>query len=509
MAKKRLSFFPSLYESHIKLMSRVSSRCFLSNEDLAEMSIEEATKQGATYADVRFFKTEEEQMTVKDRNPERVEFGYGTDFGLRVIMNGAWGFAGSNHVSSRDVRDAVSRAVKIAKASALTKKDDVKLCDVQSLEANYKTEILEDPLKVPTEDILDILIETNKTMKEQGTAIKMTYSLFRGMKQEKYFANSEGSRISQTIVWSGGGMYCVASRNSEVQKRSYPAFDGCFNTGGFEVFMEMDMINNARRVGKEALSLLDAVPCPKGEKTLLLGPEQVWLQIHESCGHPTELDRALGSEVDSAGTSFLRTDMLNKFRYGSDEVNLVADSTTKRGLGTFGYDDEGVPSKKIYLIKEGMFVGYQSSRETAQKIGLEECSSSMRCMHGNDLPIVRMSNINLLPGDWTRDEIIDDTKDGVLMDTTRSWSIDQERLNFQFGTEIGYIVRKGELSEMIKNPTYTGITYEFWRNCDASGKDDWKIFGTPGCGKGNPSQSMYVGHGCGTSRFSKIRVGIV
>jgi TldD protein len=471
--------------------------------------MEEASKRGASYADIRFFKTDEEQLTVKDARPERIEFGYGADFGVRVIVDGAWGFAGSNNVSKQDVINATIRAIEIAEGSHLTKKEEVKLCDNKVAKTTFKTKIQKDPFKVPPEEILDLLISCNKIMKDQGCSIKTSYSLFRGMKQDKYFANSEGSRINQTIFWCGGGIYCIASRGGEVQKRSYPAFDGCFNTGGFEVFREMDLIKNAERIGKDAVHLLDAKPCPKGVASLLLGPEQTWLQIHESCGHPTELDRALGSEVDSAGTSFLKKDMLNNFRYGSDIVNLASDSTTKEGLGTYGFDDEGVQSKKTYLIKEGIFVGYQSSRETAEKIGLNECSSSMRCMHGYDLPIVRMSNINLLPGDWKRNEIIEDTKNGVLMDTTRSWSIDQERLNFQFGTEIGYVVLNGELQNMVKNPTYTGITYEFWRNCDASAKDDWRIFGTPGCGKGRPGQSMYVGHGCGTTRFSDIKIGIV
>ena len=229
--------------------------------------------------------------------------------------------------------------------------------------------------------------------------------------------------------------------------------------------------------------------------------------FHESCGHPTELDRALGSEVDSAGTSFLTPDMLNKFRYGSKVVNLVLDSTLEGGLGTFGYDDEGVEAKKIYLVKEGQFVGYQTSRETASQIGINESSGSMRGMYGDDLPIVRMANINLSPGDWSRDEIINETKTGLLVDTIKAWSIDDRRLNFQFGCEIGKIIQDGEITELVKNPTYTGITYEFWRSCDASAYDDWKMLGTPGCGKGRPGQSMYVGHGSGTSRFNNVRVG--
>jgi TldD protein len=206
--------------------------------------------------------------------------------------------------------------------------------------------------------------------------------------------------------------------------------------------------------------------------------------------------------------SFLTPDKLGKFQYGSKHVSFATDSTIPDGLGTYGYDDEGVPAKKQYLVKDGIFTGYQSSRETAAQIGLNESSAGMRAVKPIDLPIIRMNNIYLEPGDWKAKEIIEDTKDGVLMRTTTLWSVDQMRLNFQFGCEIGWIIKNGELTKVIRDPTYTALSYEFWRNLDATAKDDWKLYGTPTCGKGKPGQAAHTGHGGATMRIKDVRIGI-
>jgi len=278
---------------------------------------------------------------------------------------------------------------------------------------------------------------------------------------------------------------------------------------GYELIKSHDLQALARQAGKEAEALLSAESCPTEIRTaLILDDPHLYLQIHETIGHGSELDRTLGTEVDLAGMSFLTPDKKGKFRYGSDLVNFTADPTIETGLGTYGYDDEGVPARKVYLVKDGIFTGYQSSRETAAEIGDEMSSAGMRAASPIDLPLVRMNNINLLPGDWKSNEIIEETKEGILMRTTVMWSVDQRRLNFQFGTEIGWMVKDGELTDMIRDPTYTGISYEFWRNLDATAKDDWKLYGTTGCGKGRPGQSMYVGHGSGTTRIQNVRIGI-
>jgi TldD protein len=338
----------------------------------------------------------------------------------------------------------------------------------------------------------------------------VSYAFFRSKQEKKLFLSTEGAEIRQQINWCGGGIQAVAIKNGEVQRRSYPSsFRGNFATSGYEFFKSLELAKNAKQAGTEVVQLLKAEKCPSTTTNLILSGDQLALQIHESCGHPTELDRALGMEADYAGTSFLTPDKLEKFKYGSKTVNIVADATVPSGLGTFGYDDEGIPAKKVYLVKNGMFVGYQSSRETAALLNLKESSGGMRADSPLAIPLIRMTNINLLPGDWNSEELIEDTQHGILMQTNRSWSIDDKRLNFQFGTEIGWLIKNGSKEKIVKNPTYTGITPEFWASCDAVSKDDWMMWGTPNCGKGVPGQVMYVGHGCGTARYKKIRVGVI
>jgi TldD protein len=296
----------------------------------------------------------------------------------------------------------------------------------------------------------------------------------------------------------------VAIGYGDMQDRS---FDGRnYNTGGYEIIEAINLPEKAKESAVEAVKLLQAKNCPSMITDVIIGGSQLALQIHESCGHPTELDRALGAEAAYAGTSFLTPDKLGKFRYGSDIVNLVADATAPGGLGTFGYDDEGVPAQRVYLIKNGIFVNYLSDRTSAGELGLESTGAA-RASGWNRIPIVRMTNINLEPGDWDFEELVRETKHGIYMETNRSWSIDDKRLNFQFGTQIAYIIENGEMKELVKNAIYTGITYEFWRSCDAiCNKKYWKMYGTPNCGKGQPGQMMYVGHGTAPARFKNIRV---
>jgi TldD protein len=255
--------------------------------------------------------------------------------------------------------------------------------------------------------------------------------------------------------------------------------------------------------------LLSAPQCPSGRRTIVLHPSQLYLQLHESCGHPTELDRVFGTEASYAGTSFLTTDKLDGFRYGSDIVDIVADATAPGGLGTFGWDDEGVPAQSVPLVKEGMFVGYLSSRETAPRIG-RQSGGQMRADSWNRIPLIRMTNVNLLPKPGMNlDEIVADTDDGLFLASNRSWSIDDRRLNFQFATEFAREIRGGQLGQLYKNPTYTGITYEFWRSCDAIGDGrSYRMLGTPNCGKGEPGQIAHVGHAVSGARFRDVQVGV-
>jgi TldD protein len=478
--------------------------------ELGRKALEEAKRKGVSYADIRIGKILDENLTVKRGVPERVALLQTSGFGVRVIAQGAWGFAGSVDLTEKEIVETTRKAVKIALASSRLKKKEVALTPPTGRRDKYSTPLRKDPFKVPLNEKMDVLYQAERTVAEQSNLIRSSSAFFRAMREDKLFMDTDGSEIIQQITWCGGGVMGIAVKNGEVQRRSYPSpFRGSFNTNGYEFFDSLDLIDHAKDVGQEAVDLLEVEKCPSGKTDLIVRGDQLALQIHESCGHPTELDRALGTEADYAGTSFLTAEKLDKFRYGSDKVNIVADATVPGGLGTFGYDDEGTPARRVYLVNEGLFVGYQTSRETAHELGFEESSGGMRADSPLALPLIRMTNINLLPGDWKAEEIIEETKSGILMLTNTSWSIDDKRLNFQFGTEIAWKIKNGSKEKVVKNPTYTGITPEFWGRCDAVSKDDWMMWGTPNCGKGVPGQVMYVGHGCGTARFRNVRIGLV
>jgi len=269
----------------------------------------------------------------------------------------------------------------------------------------------------------------------------------------------------------------------------------------------MDLLKNAERIAEEANQLLVAPYAPEGVMDIVLGGSQLALQVHESCGHPAELDRVLGKEISFAGGSFLTLDKLNTFTYGSSQVNIVADATVPGGLGTFGFDDEGVPASRSYLVKQGKFVGYLTSRENAFKLGIPS-NGAARAQSWNHIPLVRMTNINLLPGNFGWDELLDGIKKGLYLDCNKSWSIDDKRLNFQFGTEIAREVKNGKVGKWYKNAFYQGITPEFWKSCDGvADQKYWRVWGVNNCGKGQPEQLMHVGHGTSPARFTKIKVG--
>jgi TldD protein len=272
----------------------------------------------------------------------------------------------------------------------------------------------------------------------------------------------------------------------------------------------MDLVGNAHRVAEELGLLIDAPRLDPSETTVILDGNQMALQIHESIGHPLELDRIFGMEASFAGTSFVGADDLGRLQYGSELVSVTADATLAGGMGSFGYDDDGVPAQRVPLIANGLLVGVLSGRETAARLDPARPSGgAMRADGYNRIPLVRMTNVSLEPGDGTLDDLISDTKQGLFLSTNRSWSIDDRRLNFQFATEIGWRIRDGRLAEAVRNPSYSGITTDFWRSCDAvAGPSEWKIHGTPNCGKGEPIQVIGTGHGASPARFRKVRVGV-
>jgi TldD protein len=344
-----------------------------------------------------------------------------------------------------------------------------------------------------------------------GVTLAETNMNFR--REESWFASSDGADIHQTKYWTGAGYAAYAFAGTELMKRSYPSsFGGQWQSKGYELVHELKLLENARRTAEEAVALHKADQCPEGEFAIILEGSQLGLQIHESVGHPIELDRVLGMEANFAGTSFLTLDKLRKLRYGSELVNVVADARQEHGpgLGTFGFDDEGVPAQCTPIISNGLFTGYLTSRETAHTIGENRSGGTLRAEGWNRLPMIRMTNISILPGEkpMTLEQLIADTDHGVYMETNKSWSIDDKRYNFQFSCEIGWQIKNGKRTRMLKNPSYSGITTEFWNSMDAiCSRDEWTLWGTPNCGKGQPQQVMGTGHGASPARFRGIKVG--
>ncbi len=477
-------------------------------EDMCNLALEVATKARATYADVRVVERRISSVLVKNENVEGMTDNVNSGIGVRALADGAWGFSSSSRMEVAEIKRIAEEAVRIARASARVKKVDVSLAEAPSKRGSYASTWRTNPWDVPAEERVALLMDAQKAM-VVDEAIKVRNSNLQAFRERRTFASTEGSLLSQDILQTGAGLEALAMKGGEVHKRSYPApFGGNFRTAGWEFIESLDLVGNARRAAREAVDLLDAKKCPSGKTDIVLGTNQLALQVHESCGHPTELDRVLGMEASYAGTSFLTPDKRGDFRYGAETVNIVADATVEGGLGTFGYDDEGVPARRVDLVKDGIFVGYQSSRETASLFG-EESSGNMRADGWSRIPLIRMTNINLLPMDWDFEELVEDTGDGIYMETNKSWSIDDLRLNFQFATEAAWEIRDGGLGDLLKYPNYTGITYEFWRSCDAiCDADHWVLWGVPNCGKGEPGQSARVGHGTSPARFRRVQVGV-
>ncbi len=478
-------------------------------KELSNMALDKARDLGASYADIRIVTNKGESIRTKNGNVDSMGSSVSKGFGVRVLYDGAWGFASSSLVNEEEVGAITEEAVSIAKASATLKRGkSVELAPVEPVTARWESKFKIDPFDVKAEDKISLLLEADALMRK-NPQVRIASGSMWCMREDKVFASTEGSYIEQVKTETGAGIEAMATDGREMQRRSYPnSAGGDCGSLGYELVLDLDLADHAERIASEACALLSAKQCPSLDTTLILDSSQLTLQVHESCGHPIELDRVFGQEASYAGTSFLTPEKQGTFRYGSEQVNIVADATLPGGLGSFGYDDEGVPGQRISVIDEGIFKNYLSSRETASELG-QLSTGAMRADGWNRIPIIRMTNVNLEPGDWTLDEMIKDTDEGIYMETNKSWSIDDKRLNFQFGTEVAYEIKDGSLGAMLKNPNYTGITYEFWRSCDAVGnEDEWRLWGLANCGKGEPGQVAHVGHGAAPARFRNVKVGV-
>jgi len=478
---------------------------------VANWALNTATLRGASYADARVVAQRSRALATKNGKIGSASDSESIGMSVRVIVDGAWGFAASSELGRGAVEGTAAKAVEIAKASARVKRGDVHLAPEKAQVADWSTPYQVDPFSISIEQNIDLLLKIDAELRSVG-GITLAETNLNFNREEQWFASSEGADIHQTKLSTGAGYAAYAFAGTEIQKRSYPnSFGGQWQNKGYELVTELKLLENARRIAEEAVSLHKADPCPEGSFDLILDSSQLGLQIHESIGHPIELDRVLGMEANFAGTSFLTIDKLRDLRYGSDLVNVVADARQEHGpgLGTFGFDDEGVPAQCRQIIKNGLLTGYLTSRETAHAIGENRSGGTSRAEGWNRLPMIRMTNISILPGErqFSLEQLIASTDHGILMQTNRSWSIDDKRYNFQFGCEIGWEIKKGKRVRMVKNPLYSGITTDFWNSMNAiCSRDDWTLWGTPNCGKGQPQQIMGTGHGAAPARFRGVKV---
>ena len=472
--------------------------------------LDAAVASGATYADVRVVDTQTQSVSVRNGVVEGVESSSSFGFGVRVVAGGAWGFASSSDVTEASATHVARNAVAIAKASTMAMgPEPLVLSDVAAYEGAWTGPCEIDPFTVPLEDKLAVLMAADVALRAEP-AVKLTECEMGFLKVTKTFGSTVGSFIEQSYFESSAGIVGYAIADGTVLPRSYPNSHGgaCFQ-GGWETIAALDLPGNAPRVAAEAAALLTAIECPDTTTTVIVDGSQLALQVHESVGHPTELDRVLGDEAAFAGTSWVGAKDIGTLRYGADIVNVTADATVPGSLGSFGWDDEGVPAQRDHIVRDGMLAGFMSSRESAPAIG-RSSNGCMRADGWNRIPIIRMTTVSLEPGDaGSLEDLIADTDDGIYLETNNSWSIDDKRLNFQFATEIGWEIRAGKLGRMVKSPNYTGITPQFWASCDAvCSRKAWKVWGLDNCGKGQPIQVAHVAHGAAPARFRSVRIGV-
>lgn len=475
---------------------------------LAQFACDDVRARGVDYADVRVISSDYESIDVRDADVQGVGRGSSRGVGVRALVNGSWGFAATNSADEADVRRAVERAVDIARASGTVQRERVRLDDSPPPAGKYVTPHQRDPFDVPLAEKVEHLLAATAVGREVA-GVSFVEATSDSWRHTTHFRSTDGGAFDQTVVQVGAGLRALAIKAGDVQRRSYPnSFRGQFTSGGWDDVVALDLAGNAAATAREAVALLDAPELPAKDRTLILESSQLALQVHESVGHATELDRILGMERAYAGTSFVQVADRGRLQYGSPLVTITADATTPGALGTFGFDDEGVAAGETTLIQDGLLVGFLTNRECAAVIG-DRSNGTARADSWGSIPLIRMNNVSLQPRDGDLESIVADTPDGVLLLTNKSWSIDDRRVNFQFSCEAAYEIHNGQRGRLYKNPSYAGRTTDFWGSCNAiGGLGDWRVWGVPNCGKGQPSQTARVGHGAATGRFHNITTGV-
>jgi len=488
----------------------ISARGLLTEPALADViarALAAATKAGASYADVRIVRIRNERVATREDRVESVASSEDYGVGVRVISGGAWGFAATPLVTAAEAERVARDAVGIAKANAKLMKKPVTLAKEPVHVDVWQTPLTKDPFKIPLEDKAELLLAINReAMKVPG--VKFVNSWYAGNSEWKLFASTDGAYVEQEIVRLGPGYTVTAVDDKRGE------FESCDHElqprqAGWEYVEAAPLVQDARRIAEQAVGKLKAPSVAEGKRDLILDPSNLWLTIHESIGHSTELDRALGYEANFAGTSFATPEKRGKLRIGAPILTFFADKTTPGGLATCGYDDDGVQTQKWNLVENGVFVGYQTTREQAGWIGEPRSRGTCYADNYGSFPFQRMPNVSLAPALQERslDDIVAATDDGVLISGRGSWSIDHQRLNFQFGGQTFWEIKRGKRTRMLRDVAYQANTLEFWAACDLlGGPRSWTLGGTLSDGKGEPSQSNSVSHGCPPARFRKINI---
>lgn len=469
-------------------------------------ALDAARHLGADYAEARAEDRLTETLRARDTAVERLAQDRDAGWGLRVAVAGGWGFAATSETTPEAAQAVAAEAVAIARASATRRNAPVDLTNMPADQGIYQTAPHTDPFAVPLTERIDLLLAALAAIRAGHERVRVADGELMLVRIEKHFVNSTGADLRQTIVESGFEIGALAvAEDGYSYRRSYANMA----QGGWEYITGMDLVREGDRVGREAADLVVAPWAPAGPTTAVVGPEMVALLVHESCGHPTELDRVLGWEAAFAGTSFLMPDMLGQFRYGSPHVNITADSLQPSGLGTFGWDDEGTPAQQTPIIREGIFSGYLMGRETAQAIG-QKSNGTARATSWGRIPLVRMTNLSLdaAPGGPSLEQMIAGVEHGLYLDTPSSWSLDDKRMNFHFAVEMCREIKNGQLGQLYKSASFQDRTPLFWgRVAAVGGPANWRMYGFPGCAKGEPLQSCHVAHGAAPILVENLIVG--
>jgi TldD protein len=475
---------------------------------LADAALTAAKQAGATYADIRINRYRNQFLFTRDRRVQNIVNTEDFGFGVRVIVDGTWGFASSSAVTRDDVAAIARQAVAIAKANRAINSDPVRLAPVDPYpDAEWNTPLTKDPFEMPLQPKIDLLLAINDAaLKVKDASFVSAFMLF--VNEKKFFASSEGSYITQSLVRSYP-TFSVTSVNRDTNRFYQRNSLAAPMAAGYEYIESLPLVDEARVAAEEAVAMHKAKPAPPGQKTLILHPSNLWLTIHESVGHPTELDRALGYEANFAGTSFLTTDKLGKFQFGSPLVTIVGDKTQERGMATCGYDDDGVKTTSFPIIKEGTFVDYQTTRDQAHLIGQKASHGCSYADNWSSVPFQRMPNVSLQPNakDVSEEDIIAATEDGIYIKGDGSYSIDHQRYNFQFSGQTFWEVKRGKITTQLRDVAYQSNTPEFWKSLDMlGGKATYALGGAFSDGKGQPVQSNSVSHGCPVARFARVNI---